>query len=442
MYEKTISEMAASLRAMAKRVRHAEAQLSRRRGVPCGTTAEREARTEAQLWWDTDLNAFMANFGDGWEPVKDVRTGTTAEREAYPAANAGEFWWDTTEDRLYVWEGASWESTDIAESGTAAQRIASSPEPGQWWLDTDDKLVYVYDAIEWKPQISSRYIDPFMLLSETYGLFPFVPFRFMVSYPPSVVGNALVNIMDYAYYTTVSEEDYNHYRMNPYNSPVHGDNGHIPYLNFVASSSQYCDTKNYGTTGDLALLAWVSPDTASNIMPIIDKWYETSSHRCYRLVLWSDNTFRAYISANGTTATDYVATSVLTSNEVTGWNFIAVRFDAGSVLKIFHNGAWTSFGGSVPASIHDHDDDILVGKSNAASPVYFDGQMSVVAICKSAISDDIVEYIYESTKYSYIPQPEPQPSDSISVSEDGAVARTSNVTTSDSVSVGESVNTS
>jgi hypothetical protein len=152
-------------------------------------------------------------------------------------------------------------------------------------------------------------------------------------------------------------------------------------------------------------------------MSIVDKWYDSSGHMCYRLVLWNDNTFRFYVSANGTTGSNYVSTSVIQSNELLGWNFIAVRFSAGSELRIFHNGTWTSFGGSVPASIHDYDNDILVGKSSAASPIYFDGQMSIVAICKSAINDEIVEYIYESTKPSYIPQPEPQPSDSISVGE-------------------------
>jgi len=415
MYKKTVSDISKSLREMAKRIRSAEAQLSRRRGIPFGTTADRETREQAQLWWDTDLNAFMANFGSGWEPVKDVRTGTTAQRTVYSATNAGEFWWDTTEERLYAWNGHAWESTDVAEAGTTAERLAHSPNKGEWWLDTDeDGLVYVYDGMEWKAPTTSRYVEPFLLLAGLHGLFAFHPFLYKGAGAPYTP--ELSNIMELAF-SQDSNPNYGIYRMTPHNSPVHGDNGRIPYLNLASGSSQYCSTENYRATGDLTILAWVSPDSVANIMSVVDKWYEAGGDRCYRLVLWDDNTFRFYVSNNGSTATDYVATPVLQDTEVTGWNFIAARFAAGSELKIFHNGTWTSFGGSVPASIHDYDNDILFGKSSAVSPVYFDGQMSIVAICKSAINDEIVEYIYESTKYSYIPQPEPQPSDSVSVGE-------------------------
>ena len=340
-YQIALRRLAINIRKMSSRLRRAETQLSRGYRTLVGTKEEMENSENiggGLLWWATDESVLYVHDDTGWHLSKATHAGTTTERYIYSPIFTGELWWDTTLEQLFVWNGSAWDDVAVSHSGTNAERLAYSPDTGDLWLDTTER--------EWYSDIGNGWQVICPSLMDTFSRLPGL--------------------------------------MNLASSGVWWGN----------TSGFYMEESMWGS--NLVFCTWTKPKQASSSSP-------TWGPIIHQRNTWNPETegFGFSLEQNGTAFAFGISTDGIRNNwihidtpGITGanntWHFLAGIYDPGVSLKLFHNGVWYEYGGTVPSSRY-----LGLLSANLTSTY---AEVSILVASPTIPSDAIIDCVYRRTR--------------------------------------------
>jgi hypothetical protein len=149
-------------------------------------------------------------------------------------------------------------------------------------------------------------------------------------------------------------------------------------------------------TGNLSIVAWIKPESTSDVMRIVSKYQATSGNRSYQIfagnVDYTDIAFT--VSNDGTTITVcYTSNPVISAGT---WTHIAAVYN-GTDMRVYINGSLSNNGTNNPKT---YSSGIVNGAANFeigrydGNTKYFDGLIDEVAVFNRALSADEIAAIY------------------------------------------------
>ncbi len=118
-----------------------------------------------------------------------------------------------------------------------------------------------------------------------------------------------------------------------------------------------------------------------------------ATNRGYVMFIGSTGAIRALVSGNGTNAFFINSADV----PLTKWLFIVARYIPSTEISVFVNGVKTTNTTSIPASCFVSTQDFEVGRYFNADANIVDAKVRDVFICRSALSDALLEEIRTAT---------------------------------------------
>jgi len=179
--------------------------------------------------------------------------------------------------------------------------------------------------------------------------------------------------------------------------------GLLTYYNFIRASSNYLTRltePGLSITGALSLYTWARFDTESTdaVTGLISKWYETGNQRAYVIYKAADNSINFSISTDGTAVAN--VNDAAANYAASKWFFIFARFTPSTELALFVNGNWYLNVAAIPASIFASTEALRLGSYNRSN--YLDGRLSRAGICAYAVTNNMVEALYEHLAALYL----------------------------------------
>ena len=205
-------------------------------------------------------------------------------------------------------------------------------------------------------------------------------------------------------------------RLGQANNPLYDFENLIPFLELDGSSQYFATsdatsnnsfdilgTEAYVGTPGLTLGMWTKIDAVNpaNQNTIMAKFETTGNQRSYQLFMAGGGGTDVYsfqVSNNGS-STSSVNSSV-TITPATQWYLVIGRFVPSTSLDIFVNGTKSTNTTSIPASIFNSTANFTIGAINTPAR-YFDGKLSVGFICASALSDSLIDALYQQGRVLY-----------------------------------------
>ena len=190
--------------------------------------------------------------------------------------------------------------------------------------------------------------------------------------------------------------------------PLFGYDGLVPYAEFDGTDDTfyYANNINFSILGTetsvvstqrgLTLGAWIRPDAVNNSRGVICKLAAAGNQRSY--VLYINTKAYLYISADG--ATQYNAESVANVN-TTGWQLMIGRFVPNTTMDIYLDGVKRSISASGITTLKDSTAEFNIGSYENHTNGRFDGKISNAFVCACALSDSIIEAIWQQTRAMY-----------------------------------------
>jgi len=186
--------------------------------------------------------------------------------------------------------------------------------------------------------------------------------------------------------------------------------GLIPYLRFDGvgdyvyrtdeGNLDILGTEGYVKSGQqgLTLGGWFWPDDITNAQGLISKW-GAAGNKSYLLYLRGDvagDPVYMYICDDGT---NFDSVSSASGVSIDTWHFMAGRYndaDTGEELAVWINEEKTT-GATSRNSIFNSTAPFNISGTNSGSSL-FHGRASMCFLCAMALSDEIVDYIFQSTR--------------------------------------------
>ena len=150
---------------------------------------------------------------------------------------------------------------------------------------------------------------------------------------------------------------------------------------------------NYDITGALTLGAWVNTVVGSTGQTIMGRW--DTAKQAYWLAINAINEVAFTVSGSGSDAFAVAATDVLVAE--TFWHFVCARYIPSTEIALWVNADKYTNVTSIPASLYATDAAFRIGH-DPLNGYYFNGSMSLAFICAEALSDRMVELLYNQSK--------------------------------------------
>jgi len=135
-------------------------------------------------------------------------------------------------------------------------------------------------------------------------------------------------------------------------------------------------------------------DLDAAVNAFISKWTSVGT-LSYLLCEIGGNAY-FYVSGDGTALTSISGSTVAAGS----WYFIVGRFDPSTSLCVFANGVKSCNTTAIPASIADTASDFHLGRDETDAS-YLDGRESLVFLCASALSDDMIGALFQQSRALY-----------------------------------------
>lgn len=154
----------------------------------------------------------------------------------------------------------------------------------------------------------------------------------------------------------------------------------------------------------LTAMVWMRPTdaTPSALESIIGKW-NAGGQNSWLLGRNTNLTGRVIFSGDGSTSVAVDTTNALAINE---WRFLAARFTPSAQIRIWEgstSGLVTNENTtSIPATLFDSTADLAVGVRNAGATGFYQGDLSLIALCRAALPDLFIESIFNLTRPLFI----------------------------------------
>ncbi len=179
-----------------------------------------------------------------------------------------------------------------------------------------------------------------------------------------------------------------------------GDEGLITYMQFAKLLHCYLsrpDEPGLSMTGELTLGGWIKFTTYTRgvLTGIMGKWLEAGDDRSFVIRKNSNGSIEFAVSETGdgtlTSITDLGVNFVINR-----WMYIVGRYTPSSEVALFVDGNWYRNTTSIPASIHDSDEQFEIARYNRTN--YFDGRLCHIFISAESIDDADVESMYAHSR--------------------------------------------
>lgn len=189
---------------------------------------------------------------------------------------------------------------------------------------------------------------------------------------------------------------------------MHGYDDLIQYVEFDGQNDylMYADNAQFDITGTegnvvaaqrgLTLGAWVCLD-AVNDEGVIGKWDGASNNVSY--LLYFNTQLKFLVSNNGTAYTGVGSSASVTAG--TTWHLAIGRFVPSTSLDVYLDGVKTSNVAAIYASLFSGAAELNVGAAHNHTTTWFTGKISNAFICAAALSDSIIEAIWQQTRAMY-----------------------------------------
>lgn len=195
------------------------------------------------------------------------------------------------------------------------------------------------------------------------------------------------------------------------NTVTFGYDDLAPYANFVAASTQYLNKADGGAGNWADVIGTESHIIAAQRGLTLGGWFyfdsDTGSNQNLLTKRGADGNLSYYlrrsaagvaqlsISPDGTAANTITGSGASPADSA--WYFIAGRFDPSTTIDVWVNDNQTTTAAGVPASIFDSTADFVIGATGVPSE-YLDGRASMCFLCSAALSDAIINQLYQWTR--------------------------------------------
>jgi len=219
--------------------------------------------------------------------------------------------------------------------------------------------------------------------------------------------SAQINSTQAAYVTDVA----NNFHLTNYNTAQHGYDDLIPYVDFNGTTQAlyYADNAQFDILGTeanvvaaqrgLTLGAWITTNLLYDVAnkSVMSKMWGDVTYWLLRGN--AGGTMKFGISSNGGWG-GWQTVESTASLDTTQWHLCIGRFTPITTLDIFLNGIKTSSPTAI-ASIVNGANEFNIGASANHTSDWWDGKISMAFICAAALSDSIIEAIWQQTRAMY-----------------------------------------
>ena len=191
----------------------------------------------------------------------------------------------------------------------------------------------------------------------------------------------------------------------PNGNPVYDSDGLAPYIDldgtgdFLSRSDtallDILGTESYMANPGLTLGGWFWFNNApgGSIEDMIGK-DNGSADRAYRVLRIPSTGILRFSVSNTGADTFFVDGAAMTA---AAWWFVVARFTPSTELAAFLNGGKTTNTTSIPASISNSSNQFNIG-AVATGALLMTGRASLCFVCAAALSDDIIDNLYQSSR--------------------------------------------
>lgn len=191
-------------------------------------------------------------------------------------------------------------------------------------------------------------------------------------------------------------------RWNPYN----GSSQYFSATDTAFNSILGNEGTIHSTIRGLTVMAWVRPSgTPAASEAIASKWNSTGNQRSWLLFRTTGLNGLFQVSGDGTAFVQVGSTNDFISGE---WRFIAARYIPSTQIRIwegFTYGLVTNENAtSIPATLFNSTTNLAVGAINTdtAAAAFYEGDLSLIALCRAALPDLFIESIFNLTRPLFI----------------------------------------
>lgn len=225
-------------------------------------------------------------------------------------------------------------------------------------------------------------------------------------WPMATVQLSTGNVPNYApTYTGATKQDMV-YNGNP---TFNYHNGIVPYIDLdgtgdflnVADNADIdvIGTETQYTNPGLTVGCWFNGDTLQNLLnALITKGDDTNTNVAWYMSWDVGNTVLFAITTGGTSATVTSVLSPSNSAVAGGWVFAVGRWIPSTEMKVWANTFTNTNTTSIPAAIYNSSAALTIGEF-ATTPVgLYDGQITFCFMCTTALSDAMVNLLFQQTR--------------------------------------------
>jgi len=143
----------------------------------------------------------------------------------------------------------------------------------------------------------------------------------------------------------------------------------------------------------LTVMCWFNTNNIASAPVMVSKFNSAGAQRSYILYITAVGGLQFYISPNGAAATTVTISTVAAST----WTFGAGVFVPSTLMRVYMNDSYVDNAVAIPASVFDSTAAFAIGA--VATPAnYFNGSISMVALCAAACSPAQVLNVYQQTR--------------------------------------------
>ena len=199
------------------------------------------------------------------------------------------------------------------------------------------------------------------------------------------------------------------FHLSAINAPVWGYESLIPYIEFNGANQYgfYADNAQFDILGNeaynaqpgLTMGCWIYPDRVTGTREyLLSKWDEaiplSSAYRIMRGV--GGNT--SFAISTGAASPGVSSTSLVRQSI---WQFVAGRFVSGATLDVYLStdiGTLEKTSAATAVAAMQNSAYNFTMASDGTPSLYFDGKISLAFICASALSDTIINELYQLSR--------------------------------------------